>query len=201
MSIKRLSGAGLTTPKSNKLWDQTTFQSGMFALATVSLTTTATSVVFDNIPSNYTHLQLRITARDNAGSGTPTYIKLTFNSDAGSNYTYHRVFSDGATVYSDGGTGLAQTYINFALANSSTTQIMGASITDVLDYANTSKAKTIRNLGAADQSGSGRVGLASGAWYKNTASVYEAISKVTLVADTGTFGANSHFALYGIKAA
>ena len=26
MSIKRLSGAGLTTPKSNKLWDQTTFQ-------------------------------------------------------------------------------------------------------------------------------------------------------------------------------
>ena len=123
----------------------------MDALASTTLSTTATSVTFAGIPQGYKHLQIRSIARDNAGAGTVTYMKVNFNGDSGSNYSYHRVFGDGSSATADAGSSITQTYANFALANSSTTQIMGASIVDILDYNNTSKYKTIRTLAGADQ--------------------------------------------------
>ena len=90
MSIKRLSGAGLTTPKSNKLWDQTTFQSGMFALATVTLTSTASSIIFSGIPSTYTHLQLRILGRSDSSGNSSEALRMQLNGQtATSYYTNH----------------------------------------------------------------------------------------------------------------
>lgn len=165
------------------------------SLATVTVPSGgSTSVTFSGIPSGYRHLQLRTSARDNAGAGTVTYIKVNFNNDTANNYAYHRVFGDGSSVTADSGTSIAQTYANFALANSSTTQIMGAAIIDVLDYASLTKNKTIRTLAGADQNGSGRVGLSSGLWMSTSA-----VTSIKLVADNGTFGQYSQFALYGIK--
>lgn len=166
----------------------------MDALASATLSTTASSVTFAGIPQGYKHLQIRSTARDNSAAGTVTYMKVNFNNDSGSNYAYHRLFGDGSGVTTDSGSSIAQTYANFALANSSTTQIMGASIIDILDYTSTSKHKTIRTFAGADQNGSGRVGISSGLWMSTSA-----ITSIVLVADTGTFGANSSFALYGVK--
>ncbi len=176
---------------SGKLWQP---EGAFDSLANVTLSATASSVTFAGIPNTYKHLQIRSTARDNAGAGTVTYMKVNFNGDSGNNYSYHRLFGDGSSVTADAGSSIAQTYANFALANSSTTQIMGASIIDILDYTSTSKYKTIRTLAGADQNGSGRVGISSGLWM--SASV---ITSIVLVADYGTFGANSSFALYGVK--
>ena len=167
----------------------------MDALATVTVPSGgAASVEFAGIPQGYKHLQIRSSARDNAGAGTVTYFKVNFNLDTGSNYAYHRLFGDGSSATADAGSSIAQTYANFALANSSTTQIMGASILDILDYNSVSKYKTIRTLGGADQNGSGRVGISSGLWMNTSA-----ITSIKLVADNGTFGQYSTFALYGVK--
>ena len=207
MSIKRLSGAGLTTPKSNKLWDQTTFQSGMFALATVTLTSTAASVTFANIPQTYTHLQLRCLTQGNRATYGLDGFDIVFNSDStNTNYAYHSILGDGTTAQV-GGSPSADTLIH--IWDDTGTVVggsFGAAIIDILDYKSTTKAKTVKTFGGVDFNGviagyGGRVVLSSGLWKKNTASVYEAVSTINLNMSIGTlFSANSHFALYGIKA-
>lgn len=196
MSIKRLSGAGLTTPKSNKLWDQTTFQSGMFAIATVSLSTTASSVVFSNIPNTYSHLQLRWIGKDNRGAASDG-VNMVFNSDTTSgNYYGHRFYGDGAAGNSQNFGGFSTGWINGTSSGST----FGASIVDILDYAsrtgNNPKFKTCRILGGNDINGGGEAGMYSMLW-RNSA---DAISSITLTPSNGSaFNAYSHFALYGIK--
>jgi hypothetical protein len=192
MSIKRLSGAGLTTPKSNKLWDQVTFQSGMFALATVSLTTTASSIAFSSIPSGYKDLQIRVFGQETVSGGGFNNMNIYFNSDnASGNYTIHSLSGDGSTAF-----GQTTSSRNTALiynALSTNTSIFGASIIDILDYGSVVKHKSIRAFAGVDFNGSGRVGLSSGLWINSST----AISTVTLT--TSSFTANTFVALYGIK--
>jgi hypothetical protein len=198
MSIKRLSGAGLTTPKSNKLWDQTTFQSGMFALATVSLTSTASSIVFSGIPANYTHLQLRM----NSINASAQSVIMQFNSDTSSNYAKHALFGNGSSASAGGYA--TQSYINiqgYSIAGGTPNPVVG--VVDILDYANTSKLKTVRILSGFDANGSGEVSLNSGLWFKAGSGVTsDAVTTITLKLESGgNFAAYSHFALYGIKVA
>jgi len=194
MAIRKFSTASISagTNKSTKLWDQETFQSGMFALATVSLTSTASSIVFSGIPSNYTHLQLRVYGLGNtASSGL-----LRFNSDTGSNYSWHALSGNGASTLSNYGS--TQTFMignGFGDGpNSSNTPFV--TVVDILDYANTSKYKIGRMLDGQDKNGSGRIAIMSGLWM-NTA----AVSTITVAPSSGSYTANSSFALYGIKSA
>ena len=98
MAIRKFSTASISagTNKSTKLWDQETFQSGMFALATVSLTTAASTITFSSIPSDYTHLQIRGIARSASTGGS---MRIDFNSDAnGANYARHLLMGDGSSA-------------------------------------------------------------------------------------------------------
>jgi hypothetical protein len=200
MSIKRFSGAGLTTPKSSRLWDQTTFQSGMFALATVSLTSGASSVVFSDIPQNYTHLQIRATPKTNRATFGNDGLYLRVNG-ASTNYGFHYLLGDGAAASASGGGSQTQILVGWCGTNVSSAH--GANIIDILDYSNTTKHKTIRNLGGVDMNGtistsSGVVGIHSGAHYANT----NAITSITFTSSNAAdFQQHSHFALYGIKVA
>ena len=66
-------------------------------------------------------------------------------------------------------------------------------IIDILDYANTSKYKTVRIALGSDRNGSGEVGLFSGLW-QSTAAV------TTIAINCGqNYTTTSQFALYGIK--
>jgi hypothetical protein len=191
VALRRLSTSSIqTNGKSSKLWDQTTFQSGMFAIATVSLTT-ASTIVFDNIPSNYSHLQIRMCNLSEVLAGD---VRLQFNSDTGSNYALHYLYGNGASATAGGSANTTYSYGSVS-GNSS---YPGVAIMDVLDYTSTTKNKTVRSLGGVDVNGSGGyVWFASGLW-KPTTPV--AINKITLFINNYNFNANSHFALYGIKA-
>ena len=193
MSIKRLSGAGLTTPKSSRLWDQTTFQSGMFALATISLTSSQSSVTFSGIPANYTHLQLRIMGISSANANT---IGLQFNGDTSTNYTFHQLYGDGATLAGTGGINGTNAGVGMAAT------VVSPNIIHILDYANTSKLKTIKGFGGYDNNGSGYAVARSSLWYKAGSGVTsDAITSIKCELAGGTWSANAHFALYGIKVA
>jgi hypothetical protein len=200
MSIKRLSGAGLTTPKSNKLWDQTTFQSGMFALATVSLTSSQSSVTFSGIPSNYTHLHLRITTRndkaDNGGQSTVMYL----NGDTTyTNYRSHLLYGTASAGYSESNQ-LSGYYgaIGYTAGGNMTANVHSTQIIDMLDYANTSKNKTVRtSWGLLDSDSNGYCGLSSFLWTSTSA-----ITSFSIISyPSANFVLGSQFALYGIKAA
>lgn len=154
------------------------------------------SVSFTSIPATYTHLQLRGITRSTRAI-TQTAFRVRFNSDSGSNYSYHGLYGDGSTAQVDAGT--STTYIQLVRfsGDSATAGIFGAGVIDILDYANTNKNKTLKALAGVDRNGGGDIWLNSGAWYNTNA-----ITSITLTeASTGNFAEYSQWALYGIKGA
>jgi hypothetical protein len=165
------------------------------SIATVSVGSGGSSTItFSSIPSTFAHLQLRAIMRTN-GSGTQDIAKLQFNSDTGANYTYHTIFGNGSSVTADAATGINQNYLNRATSASSDANTFGVMVVDILDYKDTNKFKTIRDLGGADNNGSGTVYFTSGLWRSTSA-----VTSFTLNPLDGTsFNEYSQFALYGIK--
>jgi hypothetical protein len=193
MAIRKFSTASISagSNKSTKLWDQETFQSGMFALATVSLTSTASSISFSGISSAYTHLELRGVVY---GSNIDENVRLRFNSDTANNYSRHSLNSNNTSTplaY----TTTPESYIGIGGVGDTTYGY--ATTNQILDYASVTKNKTVRSLNGSDRNGSGYVSLMSGHW-RNSA---DAISTITISPTAGTFAANTFFALYGIKVA
>ena len=165
------------------------------SIATVNGNGSATSLTFSSIPSTYKHLQLRWIARD----GRPVQgdsLFLQFNADTGSNYVrYHLLYGDGATVSSLSSISTTSVFFGYAPGTSAAASIYGAGVTDILDYSNTNKNKTTRNLLGEDFNGSGDMAFSSGLWMNTSA-----ISSITILTGTGTaFTTASQFALYGIK--
>lgn len=171
------------------------------SIATVTVGSGGSGTVsFTSIPSTFKHLQLRVMAQTNRGTYGIDEAKITFNSDSGSNYAYHTLYGDGSSA--SAGALASNTFMLSGSGNFGTTtgSNWGNCVTDILDYANTNKHKTMRSLGGADANGTvggigGRVSLVSGLWQNTTA-----VSTITLVPANGsTFSQYSSFALYGIK--
>lgn len=158
----------------------------------------ASSITFSSIPSTYTHLQIRGFGFTNRATYGVDGASHRFNSDTGSNYSSHQLYGEGSTVFASGSA--SQTSINGANLGTTVSSYPGSYVLDVLDYCNTNKYKTTRQLGGTDLNGSiaavpGYLGLYSGLWM-NTA----AISTITIIPNIGTaFTQYSSFALYGIK--
>jgi hypothetical protein len=153
----------------------------------------ATSVTFSSIPSTYTHLQIRGIANNGESSGYNNQA-LRFNGDTSNSYVVHRLASDGSGMSVGSQTSATQINDIFRVPPTSS-GYFGAFVIDILDYTSTNKAKTVRILNGGDSNGSGWVGLHSGLWYATPA----AITSITLLSSVGNWGANSSFALYGIK--
>ena len=146
------------------------------------------TVVFSSIPNTYSHLQIRGINLTNGTDGADLGIR--FNGDSGSNYSLHLLAGNGSSAFA----GSAANTSYGLIGTQAGTSYPVNSVTDILDYANTNKAKTVRSLSGADENGSGRVGLYSGAWYSTGA-----ITSITLLTQTGSFNQYSTFALYGVK--
>ena len=164
------------------------------SIATSTLGSNQTTVVFSSIAGTYKHLELRFITRNNRGSLLDG-LYVRFNSDTGANYADHNLQGDGASASAAGSA--STSYVISALVNGTTanTNVFSAGIISILDYADTSKNKTTRTLGGFDNNGNGYIRLSSGLW-RNTA----AVTSITLGSTDGSgILANSSFALYGIK--
>jgi hypothetical protein len=160
------------------------------SLATVTLSASASSITFAGIPAGYKHLQLRYLCNTTRVGGASGSGVIEFNGDTTvANYSTHALYGNGATASA---AGYANNNYSVWYYGDTTTYV--ASVVDVLDYANTNKYKTIRNLTGFDQNGAGQIGLVSMAW-RNTA----AVSSISLTPTGYSFNTNSSFALYGVK--
>lgn len=164
-------------------------------IARQTLSSDTASITFSSIPSNYKHLQLRIMAKDTVANSTVQSITMQFNSDTGSNYAYHRLEGSGSAASASGAATQTSVLISdCSIGNSSTSNIFGVSITDILDYTSTTKAKTVRALGGADKNAAGGyIALSSSLWTGTSA-----ISTIKLTAGNTSFLTGSTFALYGM---
>lgn len=150
-------------------------------------------IVFSGLPTGgqYTHLQLRMSLKaDATTNGTPV---LVYNNDTSTIYTYHQLKGDGssASAYSPGANYGGTWYIN----GGQSADQYGAYITDILDYASTTKAKTIRTLAGFDNNGSGSIFLVSTA-YMN---VSNPITSLKLTVQSGNISQYSNISLYGVR--
>jgi hypothetical protein len=167
------------------------------SISTVTLAASQNTISFTSIASTYTHLQIRYISRSTRASGTDS-ISFRFNSDSAANYARHFLYGDGSSA--GAGATTSDTMSNCALGSgaSAGASMFGGGVVDILDYASTSKNKTIRTLSGADINGAGGdLRLSSGLWFATPA----AITSITLYANGGSsdFAQYSSFALYGIK--
>ena len=154
----------------------------------------ASSIEFTSIPGTYQHLQVRFIARSNRSSSLE-YGELQINGDTGSNYRHHYLLGDGSSPSAGTGSG---TYIDtgYQAGNTATANAFGASVIDILDYANASKNTVMRLFGGFDNNGSGYVNIYSGLWVNTNA-----VTSLKIMPGVGSnFNQHSTAALYGIKA-
>lgn len=149
------------------------------------------NVTFSSIPQTYKHLQVRgIFKTTNA-----TWVIGLFNGDAVNtgNYSEHDLRGNGSTVSAEATSNANTAYFILGIPVAANT--FAAGITDILDYTNTGKYKTVRSLSGMDANGSGNIDLTSSS-RRST----QAITEIKLAINNGdTIPQYSQFALYGIK--
>ena len=167
------------------------------SIASVVTTAGQTSITFTSIPATYKSLQIRILARRSTGTTGTDVQYMRINSDSGSNYAFHRLFGDGATASASRSASTSLIACYETGQNGTTANSFGVSIIDIIDYASTTKNKTVRAFFGLDLNGSGSVQLGSGLWMNTNA-----ITQIDLTSDSGgNWTTATQFALYGIKGA
>lgn len=159
----------------------------------------SSTITFSSIPSTYKHLQIRGFAQCNRATYGTDDLNVRFNSDTGSNYAWHRLYGTGTAAEAGAfpNSNIMQIIAGTGTGNGNT---FAATVIDILDYANTSKNKTMRTLSGDDLNGTvagygGYAAMSSGVWFSTAA-----ISTITIVVNTGaSFNQHTSFALYGIK--
>jgi len=173
------------------------------SIATVSVGSGgAANVEFTSIPATYTHLQIRCLSQENESpqSSNTSFDNLVMrlNSDSGSNYARHHLNGNGASATAYGAASVTYAYVGISQRGGASNLYFGATIIDILDYANTNKYKTVRALSGADLNGSGNIRLVSTLWQST-----DAITSIRISSDSANWSLQqySSFALYGIKGA
>ena len=173
------------------------------SIATLTPSGGAASASFTSIPGTYKNLQIRGIVHDNyATDKAPNVgfdLNFIFNSDSATNYSNHYLYGNGSVAVAAGAANSA--VINLPGTNQiSTANYMSALIIDIIDYADTTKYKTVRTFNGADANGTGTtnrcVALNSGSWRSTSA-----ITTIQMTAWGTGFVAGTQFALYGIKGA
>jgi hypothetical protein len=162
-------------------------------IATAYGTGSSGVVTFSSIPSTYTHLQIRYTAKNTSSLAN---MNITFNGVTSASYARHHVVGSANTASVGNASSDNSISLLNAITASTTANMATAGVIDILDYTNTNKNKTLRAFyGVVDTSSSTSfVYQASGLLTSTTA-----ITSVTLTASANNYATMSRFSLYGIK--
>jgi hypothetical protein len=156
------------------------------ALATTTLSSSATSVTFSSIPGNYRDLILVYTAVTDANNRD---IRVRCNGVSTQSYPTVIMVGNGSSSFGEArttDTGFVFHYFADSSANANQVPV----ITQFMDYSATDKHKTV--LARANNSGVGVNGTAGRFTSTN------AITSVSIHADSGTLASGFTAALYGI---
>lgn len=149
----------------------------------ITLGSNQSSLTFSNIPSTFTDLVL--VANIKKATGVISVLKVTLNSDTGSNYSYTRLIGNGTSASSDrtsNDTGGAGGYITTTQYNN---------IINFLDYSNTTTYKTF-----LVRTNNERVAAFINLWRSTSAITSIKLEEVV----TADISSGSTFKLYGIEA-
>lgn len=153
---------------------------------------------FSDLPTSFTHLQLRLFGRSVENQSTPYDAVITLNQANPTTFAYHRVSGDGSSATSTSLTSDNVIRSPLCIPNAAhTSNVFGVVIFDFLDFANTNKNKTVRitsgySNNTTSTPAAGWVNFASSAWFSTTA-----INHMQLFT-FGNWASGSRADLYGI---
>lgn len=149
-----------------------------------------TSIDFTSIPQGYTDLVLVVSAQSNSG-----YDSIRFNGDTGSNYSKTSLSGDGtsATSYSNTNETRIPMFGVATLPTSGSSFFI--SVTNIMNYSNTTSYKTILHRDASTASGTD---FFVGLWRSNSAITSFTLYPHYNLPTSNTFSVGSTFSLYGI---
>lgn len=160
-----------------------------------TLTGSQASYTFSAIPSTYTDLVLRISARC-ADTGTYAGLKFTLNSDTSSVYSYTVLYGTGSSALSDRNSALANARAPFSInADNATANSFGSLEIYIPSYL-ASQNKPISSFGASETNASTAYINATANLWRNTAAI--ASIQISEIFSTNLLTGSS-FYLYGIK--
>lgn len=168
---------------------------GFDSIATANGTGSSNTLTFSSIPSTYKHLQLRgILLKTGVANDGAT---LRINGISTTSYDW-QYFEGSGSATPSGAASSNATSISFlgGMAVGSSSWAYSVVIIDILDYASTSKAKTIKVQYGQSNNSSGTVGYTSGL-FRSTA----AISSLTFTVASDNWTSDTTLALYGMKGA
>jgi hypothetical protein len=158
------------------------------------LSSSAASVTFSSIPSTYTDLVLRSSAR----SSTATLnVRIRFNSDTATNYSLVYLYGEGSA----GGSGIEnnQTSLRPQATNASSyTADTFANFESYIPSYNSANSKPVSVFNVTENNVSG----ASSSWIFSGGGLWRnssGITSIEITSSSGNFVSGSSFHLYGIK--
>ena len=174
------------------------------SIASATGTGSNSTITFNSFPSTYAALQLRLMVKSTTTAFAMTQMQIRFNSDTGSNYSYHRLQGFGSGTPGAYGSASQSAVILDGIALTSYTGInssnFSAGIVDIHDYASTTRNKTVRAFSGADRNGAAvddpAIALNSSVWLNTNA-----ITSIDILINGGNYATNSVVSLYGIKGA
>ena len=163
-----------------------------YSIATVTLGSSSATISFSSIPSTYKHIQIRFSALFASGGNVAS---MQFNSDTATNYSWHNIYSGNSTIGAQGSANATSIRVTPQLYGEVATY-PNVSIIDIIDYANTTKYKTMRSIAGSNDNTTTQSGidLFSGSWRSTSA-----ITSIDITNASVNFQSGSTFALYGIN--
>lgn len=159
----------------------------LFKIADSLVESPVTSVTFSSIPSGYTDLILKVSAR-NTSSGD--WFHLNFNNST-ANFSGRQLFGTGSGAFSYTKTDGTEAFVN---NNGSTTaNTFSNSELYIPNYAGSNNKSFSIDSVTENNGTTAYLVLYAGLW-SNTA----AITSITLIANSNSLAANSTFTLYGV---
>jgi hypothetical protein len=157
----------------------------------------AASIDFTSIPATYTDLVLKVSLRNNT-----TGLRVRFNSDSGTNYSWRRLSGSGSAAFSDSNTTYGSpynTFLYFSMQNttSDTANTFSSGEMYVPNYTSSNQKSASLDSVQENNATSSNMAMQAGLWTGTAA-----ITSVALTPDTGSsplFVQYSSAYLYGIS--
>jgi len=167
------------------------------------LSTTTASVTFSSIPSTYTDLVLRVSARNN-DTGTWGHLHFQLNGDTTTTYSWTYLSGDGSTAASatSGNNTSTRSYYSVD-ASGATANTFGSAEIYIPSYT-ASQNKPISTFGVNETNsavaGDANIAITADLW-RNTAAITSIKLGASSNFSTVSFVAGSSFYLYGVRSA
>ena len=158
------------------------------------LASSAASVTFSTIPSTYTDLVLRISAR-NADAVFGRILRYTFNNNTGTVYSYTELSGSGTTAASNRAIGDAYGVLGSINGGGTTANTFGSMEVYIPNYL-VSANKPVSSFAVTELNSdvNNQIKIDADLFQSTTA-----ISSIELFLNSGSFVSGSSFYLYGIK--